>query len=120
MALLLIRKAVSKSLTYGHIGKIIINRRGKISTGSHFLCVTLSTLAAERVEESDFTTGLRSNRNSRNLSSINKSFKKKSPLTRGDLEGCPFYYAIFLVNIPLFPPFIRGTFYIRFNNRTQV
>jgi hypothetical protein len=65
LALLLIRKAVSKSLTYGHIGKIIINRRGKISTVSHFLCVTLSTLATERVEQSDFTTGLRSYKNSR-------------------------------------------------------
>src|SRR6056297_1223494 len=49
------------------------------------------------------------------------------PLTRGDFPiGMPSARGVFiefcdiLLNIPLFPPFLRGTFDGRFINRTQV
>src|SRR6056297_1469011 len=51
---------------------------------------------------------------------------KESPLTRGDFPiGMPSARGVFiklcdiLLNIPLFPPFLRGTFDTQIKNRTQ-
>lgn len=60
--------------------------------------------------------------NYKNLSSINNflnSSELKSHLKRGNLEGCPSDFSKNLINIPNFPPFLRGTLCYDFLNELR-